>query len=115
MAITSEVVGGLNTPGYVFLNQSAKTYDLPRFPQGCNITTVNWAGSGEMSYDFINKATGDVFQGKKLTVTGHNVTFPADWLNEVHPNGVLLRFNNGTPTLVAIVPNEMKTPPVWNG
>ena len=115
MAITSEFIGSLNQQGYVFLNETPKTYDLPKFPAGVSITTTRWNGSKDVSYDLVNKDTGEVWLEKRLSPHGHNYSIDGAWLKEHHPNGFLLRFNTGTPVLVCIVPNLLITPPVWNG
>lgn len=115
MAITSELIGSLNIPGYVFLVQSPGTYELPKFPAGLSITTTRWSGSKDVSYDLIDKVTGEVFLEKRLTPHGHNYSIKGAWLKEHHPNGFLIRFNTNTHVLVCIVPNLLLTPPIWNG
>ncbi len=115
MAITSEFIGSLNTPGYVFRTTSPGTFALPKFPNGATIMTIRWSGSGTTSYDLIYRDTGVV--AKTITTTSYGTVndSTAEGFHEVITQGALLRVNNSTDVYFSIVPNIRKTPPVWNG
>ena len=115
MAITSEIIGSMNTPGYGFYNAAPKTYRLPKFPAGASIMIVRWGGSNEMSYDILDSETGEVMFESRSTTHGHFKDIPANELDKVITKGALLRCNNSTPMYVYIIPNTRQAPPVWNG
>ena len=115
MAITSEIIGSLNTPGYGFLNESPTTYILPKFPNGASIMVSRWGGSNELSYDILDIETGSVIDGVRSTSHGAVKNFTSTQSVKILAKGALLRINNSTPTQVYIIPNTRQTPPVWNG
>lgn len=115
MAITSEFVGSLNTPGYVFKNSSPVTYALPKFPSGASIKTIRWSGNGNIAYDILNKETGAVLKAVNTASYGHVIDSSSDGFPEVTTKETLLRFKNNTEVYMSIVPNIRKSPPVWNG
>lgn len=115
MAITSELIGSLNTPGYGFQNKSPTTYRLPKFPNGASIMMARWGGSNSLSYDILDVETGNVFDGVRSTSYASTKDFISEEAAEVFAKGALIRFNNNTPTEVYIIPNTRQAPPVWNG
>ena len=115
MAITSELIGSLNTPGYGFLNKSPRTYILPKFFNGASIIVVRWGGSNELSYDVLDRETGKVLDGVRKDTYATTKDFISEQSVEVFAKGALFRCNNSTPMQVYIIPNPRQTPPVWNG
>lgn len=113
MAITSEFIGSLHTPGFGFKVTTSGTYALPKFPHGAAILTVRWVSSGTQSYDILDRETGKVARSEK-TSSYANISDSIDhgW-HETAKKGSLLRFNNSTDIYVYIIPNPRKTPPVW--
>ena len=115
MAITSEFVGSLNTPGYGFMNVSPGTYTLPKFPSGAAIMSVRWSSSGKQSFDILDRETGEVVKSVNTSSYGSVIDSINDGWHEVITKGALLRFNNRTEIYMFIIPNPRQTPPVWNG
>ena len=115
MAIASEIIGSLNTPGYGFENKSPATYRLPKYHAGVSIIAVRWGGSDEISYDILDRETGKVVDEARTTSYAHLKDLPPSRLVETLTKGALIRFNNSTPVQVYIIPNSKQTPPVWNG
>lgn len=115
MAITSELIGSLNTPGYGFLNNSPTTYILSKFPNGASIMAVRWGGSNEISYDVLDRETGNVLDGVRGTSYASTKNFISPQSAAVFAKGALIRFNNNTPVEVYIIPNTRQSPPIWNG
>lgn len=111
MAISSELIGSLNTPGYVFRNSSPGTFALPKFPSGVAIMSIRWDRSGNVSYDILDRETGDVVKAVNTTSYGHVIDSAADGFPEVIEKETLLRFKNGTDVYMSIIPNIKKTPP----
>ena len=114
MAITSEVVGGLNTPGFGFKISSPVTYALPKFPYGAAISVTRWATSGTVSFEILDRETGNVVHEKSTTSYGGVYTSRNSW-DEAAKKGALLRIRSSTEIYVFIIPNDLKAPPVWNG
>lgn len=114
MAITSELIGSLQTPGFGFKVTTPGTYALPKFPHGAAILTVRWVSKGSHSYDILDRETGEVAKSENSS-TWANISDSLDhgW-HETAKKGSLLRFNTSTDINVFIIPNPRKTPPVWN-
>ena len=115
MAITSELVGSLQVPGFAFLVNSPTTYALPKFPYGASIMAVRWGGSSELSYDLLDRETGEVKTSMVTASHAMNTSVTATAKDGLIAKGALLRSNNSTPMYVYISPNTTRTPPVWNG
>src|SRR5699024_3964380 len=115
MAITSEIIGSLNTPGYGFLNETPNTYILPPYHSGVSIFIGRWRGKDSLSYEMLDKNTGAVLREVRpgTSLQWENLR-PSD-LNGAVAKGLVIRFNNSTPTQVYIIPNRRQTPPIWNG
>jgi len=114
MAITSELIGGLNTPGYGFHNGSPKTYKLPKYHAGISIMVARWSGSGELSYDILDRETGSVVDGSESPSYANQKSFTSPEVIESLKKGALIRFNNSTAMQVYIIPNPRQAPPEWN-
>ena len=115
MAITSEIIGSLNTPGYGFKSESPGTYALPKYHAGASIMSVRWSGSNEVSYDIIDRETSEVMFRGRHSGYGSVQDISAYAFDGVITKGALLGINNSTPMYMYIIPNERQTPPVWNG
>ena len=115
MAITSELIGNLNTPGFGFKNESAVTYALPKYSNGITILTVIWSGRNYISYDIIDRETGNVVGETRVSSSSTWENYTDTTVVEALKKGALIRFNNSNPLQVYIVPNPRQTPPVWNG
>ena len=115
MAITSEIIGSLNTPGYGFLNKTPDTYILPPYHSGVSILVARWNSSDSMSYDLLDKNTGAVLEEVRPTGSVNWKNLTPSSLDGAVAKGMLIRFNNSTPIQVYIIPNQRQTPPVWNG
>ena len=115
MAITSEIIGSLNTPGYGFQNDSLTTYSLPKFPNGAAIMLTRWVSSGEMSFDILDGETGEVVDGTSTTGYARAKNMPSGAARNALAKGALLRFNTSTSLYAFIIPNGEQAPPVWNG
>ena len=113
MAITSEFIGSLHTPGFGFKVTKSGTYALPKFPHGAAILTVRWSSSGKQSFDILDRETGEVVKSVNTSSYGNVIDSINDGWHEVITKGSLLRFNNSTDIYVFIIPNPRKTPPVW--
>ena len=115
MAITSEIVGRLNLPGYKFINRSPATYEIPPMPRGMAVLFTRWGGSSDMSVDVLNKKSGK----KLFEFRSSNYALEMSWgpssLEGEIKNGVLMRFNNNTPIMACVVPNSNSTPPQREG
>ena len=115
MAIASDIIGSLNTPGYGFLNETPNTYILPPFHSGVSIFVARWRGSDPTSYDLLDKNTGSVLKEVRPSSSLQWENLSPSELNGAVAKGMLMRINNSTPTQVYIIPNRRQTPPVWNG
>ena len=115
MAITSEVVGGLNTPGFGFKISAPVTYALPKFPYGATISVTRWDPRGTVSFDILDRETGKAVFEKSTTSYGSVYNSLKDGWDGAAKKGALLRINNSTEIYVFIIPNHLKAPPVWNG
>ena len=115
MAITSEIIGSLNTPGFGFLVNSPSTYALPKFPDGAAIMATRWGGSSELSYDILDRETGEVVSEGRTASYAHVKNLQTDVIRSAIAKGALFRCNNSTSMYVFIIPNTEQAPPVWNG
>lgn len=115
MAITSELIGSLNLPGYGFYSTTATTYELPSYSKGLSILTVRWSGSKGISYDLLDKDTGKVVKEERTSSFAHWENIEAVNTDGIDTKKLLLRINNSTPMQVYIIPNPKQDPPVWNG
>ena len=115
MAITSEIVGRLNLPGYKFINRSPATYEIPPMPRGMAVLFTRWGGSDEISVDVLNKESETtIFEFRSSSYAQEMSWHPSGLGGEIK-NGVLMRFNNNTPIMACIVPNSNSTPPIREG
>ena len=115
MAITSEFIGSLQTPGFGFMVSSPGTYALPKFPYGAAIMSTRWDSSGKQSFDILDRETGEVVKSVNTSSYGSVIDSTNDGWHEAIKKGGLLRFNNRTEIYIFIIPNPRQTPPVWNG
>lgn len=115
MAIKSELIGSLQTPGFGFKVSSPGTYALPKFPYGAAISVTRWDSSGTVSFDILDRETGNAeFEKSTTSYGGVYNSLQYGW-DGAAKKGALLRINNSTTIYVFIIPNHLKTPPVWNG
>ena len=115
MAIKSELIGSLNTPGFGFRSTAPATYALPKYPYGATVTIVRWATSGTMSFDILDRETGNaVLERSTTSYAGFYASNSNGW-DETAKKGALLRINSSTEMYVFVIPNTMQAPPIWNG
>ena len=115
MAITSELIGSLHTPGYGFKSDSRSTYALPKYSNGITILGVVWDSSSGISWDIIDRETGNVVGEKRASSSATWGDYTDTTVVEALRKGALLRINYNRPMQIYILPNPRQTPPVWNG
>ena len=115
MAITSEIVGRLNLPGYKFINRSPATYEIPPMPRGMAVASIRWGGSNDISVDMLNKESGEKLFEFRSSNYAQELSWSANDLGGAIKNGVLMRFNNNTPIMACVIPNSNSTPPQREG
>ena len=115
MAITSELIGSLSAPGYGFLTEPRGIYALPKYRTSITILVARWSGSGNISYDILDRETGSVVQEVRSSSYAAWEEFISPEVVSTLGKGALIRFNNSTTFQAYIVPNARQAPPVWNG
>lgn len=115
MAITSEFIGSLQTPGFGFKVSSPGTYVLPKFPHGAAMISTRWDSRGTVSFDILDRETGNAEFKKRTDAYGGVYNSIENGWDGAAKKGALLRINNSTTIYIFIIPNLLKTPPEWNG
>ena len=115
MAITSELIGSLHTPGFGFLSPSRSTYALPKYSNGISILAVPWDSSKGISWDIIDRETGSTVFSTRNPSYATWENYSSQEAVNTFKKGALLRINDSKKIQVYIIPNPRQTPPVWNG